>query len=247
VPIATQQKILVKLRKLVASGQFAINSRLPPERRLCEDLGVSRTGLRAALARLEAEGKLWRHVGKGTFVGSRPTVDTTTLPIIRQLTSPAEVMEVRLLIEPRIASLAALRATPADIGHMERCLEKLDRALEQKGRQEGALYDRWDGTLHQSIAESTQNALLLALFNSLNSVRNLSSWGRLQTAALNKERWLLYCRQHRAVVEAIASRDPAAAERAMRNHLETVQKNILDVAFSPPDDGDPLPSTQTFS
>jgi DNA-binding FadR family transcriptional regulator len=142
-------------------------------------------------------------------------------------------MEVRLLIEPRIASLAALRATAGDIGHMEKCLTKLDRAVEQRsGSQNGALYDHWDGTLHRAIAESTRNALLLTLFDSLNSVRNLSSWGRLQAAALNKKRWLLYCRQHRSVIEAITSRDPVEAERAMRQHLETVQKNLLDVAFS---------------
>jgi DNA-binding FadR family transcriptional regulator len=101
--------------------------------------------------------------------------------------------------------------------------------------------------LHRAIAESTQNALLLALFDAVNSVRSLSSWGRLQSAALNKQRWLLYCQQHRLVVQAIASRDPAGAERAMRQHIEIVQKNLLDVAFSSHDQAEEPARTESGS
>ena len=151
---------------------------------------------------------------------------------IGQFTNPAEVMEVRILIEPRIANLAAMYATLADIDHMKRCLEKLEYAVAYKGNgKDGVIYDRWDGTLHRAIAESTGNTLLLILFDSLNSVRSHYMWGRLQTAAMTNTRWQLYCRQHRRVVEAIALRDAILAERSMHEHLEAVRNNLLEVKF----------------
>lgn len=220
---------LAKLRKYLTPDKFPVNSRLPPERQLAIDLDVSRSALREGLAILEAEGKLWRHVGKGTFVGSRPAPQSDGFSLVSKLTSPVEVMEVRLLIEPRIASLAAMRAKAADITHMQRCLDKLDGALRRgDSADEGRIYDKWDGTLHHAIAEATHNSLLLTLFDAVNEVRSLSIWGRLQTAAMTKERWCLYGEQHRAFVDAIADRDPTGAERLMRHHLETVQKNLVD-------------------
>lgn len=223
---------LVKVRKLLASDRFPINSRLPPERDLARELSVSRSALRGGLARLEAEGRVWRHVGKGTFVGSRPTAKAHELALVTQLTSPVEVLEVRLLIEPRIAGLAALRATPADISHMERCLDKLEQTVRRSGaNSDNRIYDEWDGTLHRAIAEATHSPLLLALFDSINAYRTFTTWGRMQSAALTKERWELYCRQHRSFVEAIENRDPGRAEARMLEHLETVQKNILDKLY----------------
>ena len=70
------QSALIQLRAYLAQQRLPVNSRLPPERELCRALGVTRTAVRNALATLEAEGQLWRHVGKGTFVGTRkPRID----------------------------------------------------------------------------------------------------------------------------------------------------------------------------
>jgi DNA-binding FadR family transcriptional regulator len=227
------EESLAKLRKYLSVEKLPDNSRLPTERKLCTVLGVSRSALREGLAVLEAEGKVWRHVGKGTFVGGRPAAATTDVSLVSQYTSPAEIMEVRLLIEPRIAGLAAMRAKSGDIAHMQRCLDKLDGALNKgDSADEGRIYDKWDGTLHLAIAEATHNSLLLSLFNAINSVRSLPLWGRLQTAAMTQDRWRLYGEQHRNFVDAIADRDPASSERRMRHHLETVQKNLLDALHS---------------
>src|SRR5215470_17906506 len=100
-----------KLSQLLASGRYPAQSRLPPERELSVLLGVSRSGLREGLEILEAEGRIWRHVGKGTYVGPRPLEGASGLDLITAITSPAEVLEVRLLVEPLIARLAAMRAT----------------------------------------------------------------------------------------------------------------------------------------
>ncbi len=215
------QSALTQLRAYLAQRQLPVNGRLPPERELCRVLGVTRTALRKALAALEAEGQLWRHVGKGTFVGSRPIEDLTDIATITGRTNPVEVMRARQLIEPEIARLAALNATGRDIEEMRLCMAK-SRAADT-WRQ----YESWDNRLHRVVAESTQNHLLLALFDMLNSVRRAIAWGRLRHNKLRPDPDHHSFAEHEALVEAIAERDMDRAAQAMRRHLESVERNLL--------------------
>ena len=111
-------RALAKLRQLLESGEYQVNSRLPAERELAVQLGLSRGALRGGFEVLEAEGKVWRHVGKGTFVGNRPLDDISIPSLVTSGTSPTEILEARLLIEPLLARLAAVRATEADLTHL---------------------------------------------------------------------------------------------------------------------------------
>ena len=97
---------------MLRENRFQPQSRLPSERELAKQLAVSRMSLRTGLERLEADGRIWRHVGQGTFVGPRPEMPPKQLGFITANTSPAEVLEARLtdLTEapPRVGELAAL-------------------------------------------------------------------------------------------------------------------------------------------
>ena len=97
---------LVQLRAYVAQGEFSINQRLPPERELCEQLGLARSELRKAFAVLESEGTIWRHVGKGTFVGSGhgEGSDLQSIASIAKRTTPQQVMHARIVLEPQLAA-----------------------------------------------------------------------------------------------------------------------------------------------
>ena len=217
-----------RLRRLLDSGRYPLGTRLPPERALAGELGISRTLLRNTLDRLEAEGRLWRHVGQGTFVGGRPVRGSAELAVIGGLTSPAEVMEVRVMIEPRAARLAAIRATGDDIAHLRHCFDKSIAAPNY------ANYARWDATLHRAIAEAARNALLLSLFDAVNAVRQQPSWSRLWQCALSEERKTTYRRQHKAIIDSVAVHDAAGAEEAMRMHVQTVGRFLLSEAGRPP-------------
>ena len=105
------QGVLTQLRAYLAHAGGLAGARLPPERQLAEELGVSRGTLRHALADLEAEGLIWRHVGRGTFIGNRPVDTVQDLSEVTRRTNPAGVMEARLSLEPELARLAALHAT----------------------------------------------------------------------------------------------------------------------------------------
>ena len=221
--MASKDDLLKRLNGILESGRFPNQSRLPPERELAVELGTTRTHLRPALAVLEAEGKIWRHVGQGTFVGRRSPAGAPALNLLMQTTNPTEIMETRLIIEPQVAGLAALRATAGDLAHLHRCLEKgIASVTDIK------TYELWDAGLHEAIAESSHSALLGALLKALSALRESDAlWGRLKQASLTRERQYVYNDQHRRCVETICNRDATAAEAAMREHLSTVQMDLF--------------------
>jgi DNA-binding FadR family transcriptional regulator len=215
---------LTQLRAYLAQSDLPGNARLPPERELVEILGVSRGDLRKALAVLEREGELWRHVGKGTFVGARPIDELSTVAAISGKTSPAEVMRTRLLIEPVIAREAALNGTAEDIVEMRICLKGAREARTWR------FYENWDNRLHRTIAQAAHNVPMLAMFDTLNTVRRAVVWGRLRPAGDRPEPDHHSFAQHDAIVAAIEDRDLRAAEFAMRTHLVDVARNLLEVS-----------------
>ena len=85
---------LTQLRAWLAQRDFSENGRLPPERQLIDILGVSRGDLRKALAALESNGELWRHVGKGTFIGARPVEEPSSIALVAEKSNPLDVTPV---------------------------------------------------------------------------------------------------------------------------------------------------------
>ena len=170
---------------------------------------------------VEAEGQIWRHVGKGTFIGSRPVAGQGDVAAIARKTNPGDVMRTRILLEPEVAAVAALNATPAHVAEMRVCLQRSRAA--QTWRQ----YEAWDTRLHRAIAEATQNYLLLALLDMLTAVRRTVTWGRLRVNSERPKPDHHSFAEHEEIVEAIAERDRERAREAMRRHLETVERNLL--------------------
>lgn len=217
------QGALTQLRAYLAQNRQPENARLPSERVLCEVLGVSRGELRKSLAILEAEGAIWRHVGKGTFLGARPVQELSTVGGIADLTNPREVMRARLLFEPLLAGEAALNASAADFEEMGRCLVAARRV--ESWRQ----YENWDNRLHRAVAEAAGNPVLLALFDLLNAVRRTVVWGRLRPQPERPPTDHHSFAEHEAIVAAIRERDVAGATGAMRAHLVRVAQKLIDV------------------
>jgi DNA-binding FadR family transcriptional regulator len=215
------ESALTQLRAYLAQQAFLPETRLPPERELCDILGVSRGDLRKALAILERQGELWRHVGKGTFLGARPTAELFSVADIAAQTNPAEVMRARLAIEPELAREAALHATAGDIETMRLCLLGARRA--ETWRQ----YETWDNKLHRAVAEAAHNALLLAVFDAVNAVRRTVVWGRLRDEGPRPPPDHHSFGEHDAIVRAIEERDLGGAASRMRQHLKQVQLLLL--------------------
>lgn len=212
---------LVQLQAYLAQMDLKGETRLPAERELCESLGVSRGDLRKALAVLEKDGRIWRHVGKGTFVGSGPVEETIGISEIAGRTNPSDVMRARLIIEPEIAREAALHATLDDIAAMRQSLARTREATTWRQ------YETFDNLLHRQIAEASRNNVLLGLFDVLNAVRRTVVWGRLRSDGSRPPDDHHSFADHDRIVQAIADRDLADAAAAMRAHLRQVERRLI--------------------
>jgi DNA-binding FadR family transcriptional regulator len=204
-------------------------SRLPAERELANALGLTRSKLRKGLGRLEAEGLIWRHVGKGTFIG--PQTGARPGPVdfdVETSINPHDLMEARLIFEPRAAALAALRGTPAEFDAISGDFE---RSLAAKSVAE---YEVWDARFHRAIICAARNTLLSKISELIDSIRDERLWGTLKQRSSTPERRTHYSLQHRRILAALTERRGADAEEAMRAHLRDVQRDLLGDATESP-------------
>jgi DNA-binding FadR family transcriptional regulator len=230
--------VLALIGRAIAERGIGPGGRLPTERDLAAASGQSRAAVRRALGILEADGRIVRHVGRGTFLapaagspggdasltGGGPNAGAEEGPDGRNgpaATSPAEIMAVRLLIEPRMMPLAVAAATSADFAEIERCLVKGDEAASYED------FEVWDAALHRAFAAATHNSLLSSVMRMISAARDQPLWGTLKRRSSTPERRDAYRSDHRAITEALAERHAEAATEAMRQHLLRVRANTL--------------------
>ncbi len=218
-----REDAITQVREMIAAGQYAPGDRLPPERELIERLGLSRTMLRRALEVLEREGAIWRHVGKGTFVASHgSSAGTGDLAELSRQVTPVKMMRARLSLEPAIAREAAMNASGEAITRMKLAKERAQSASTWTD------YETHDDLFHRSIAEATDNILLLTLFDQLNQVRRAVAWGNVVRSSERPARDHSSFTQHDRITAAIEGRDPAEAHEAMREHIRSVATRLFE-------------------
>ncbi|HKA80683.1 MAG TPA: FCD domain-containing protein [Xanthobacteraceae bacterium] len=219
---------LARLRDLLCTDRIGASGRLPAERLLAAELGVSRRALRHALDILEAEGRVTRHQGRGTFVTDARLGTESLVRELAKLNNPVDTLEARLAIEPPQARLAALRATPGDI-------DKLFEAAEaSRNAKDPASYEKADAAFHRRVAAAARNPLLIAIFDAVLEIASEGSWrhGRETAHCINRQ--AEYAAAHRRIAVAIAARNATLAEEAMRAHLNAVQQQLIEHAFPRP-------------
>lgn len=206
----------------ISTGAWKPGERLPAERELVERFGLARNTLRKILDRLETKGVITRHVGRGTFVAELSADHPSSDELVRKIhrASPAEVMDIRLMLEPQSCELAAARATASDFAEMERCLRECETAKSV------AAFEMWDGRLHQRIIAAARNQLLADIYDAINGVRRTAQWGKLKERSLTVERRAIYQEQHRRIVGALRQRDGEAARADIRDHLLSVRESL---------------------
>lgn len=209
-----------RIRNYIDDTALNHNDRLPPERELGALFGVSRGELRKALAVLEADGVIWRHVGRGTFIGARPVLNLAETAYLGKITTPAQVIAARLAIEPELARLAALYGSRTD------CQRIGSFALRCRQATDWRSYEAADNNLHQAIAQATRNKLLVYLFDTLNVVRRSTVWGQLRSSKLPPPNHGSFD-EHDAILAAIDAHDGNLAAARMRDHLISVRERVL--------------------
>jgi DNA-binding FadR family transcriptional regulator len=218
-PRRLYRQIGEQIRALIKRGEFAVGSRLPPERDLARQLGVSRPSVREALIALEVEGYVEVRVGSGVYVtGTRAGAAAAALPAD---SGPFELIRARWLIEAECAALAAKSATRAQVRAMEDALDDMNLAVGK-----GAVPLAADRLFHQRIAEASGNSALALVVRTLWDQRTGPLFLRLEHHFDTPALWAVAIREHREIVAAISRHDAGAARSAMRRHMNQAAKRF---------------------
>ena len=218
--MSTTDLLVERIRQMIATQGFDHNDRLPSEREMCTTLEVTRNQLRQALHRLESMGLIWRHVGRGTFVGARPVLNLEEVSYLCSQVTPAQVASVRLTIEPELARLAATNSTSKDREDLHRCADSCREAQDWRS------YEASDNKFHFTIARSAKNKLFLHYFETLNVVRRSMFWGHPRTTLRPTCDYSSF-QEHDLIIQAIVSQDADFASHCMSKHLRAVYSRIL--------------------
>ncbi|GIW08744.1 MAG: GntR family transcriptional regulator [Dehalococcoidia bacterium] len=213
------EQIYFWLKERIIIGELKAGERLSVDQ-IATEIGVSRTPVRDAVNRLALEGMLVVHPRRGTVVGSLSVQD------IR------EVYQIRIFLEPAVAEYAAEHATDqliADLNELQAEWEKIDPAEVYRDFAVTSRYVEINAAFHQRIAAQTKNRRLEQ------TVVSLYLQPRMATLIFGSNYQGPYRRmqEHRAIIDAIARRDPAGAYRAMRDHLRYAASNLTDFLSEP--------------
>jgi DNA-binding FadR family transcriptional regulator len=226
-PIVSQrlyQQVADSIRKQIQSGSMPPGSRLPSEKLLAQQLGVSRPTVREAMIALEIAGLVEIRTGSGSYVRHR---DTIAAPSVDTGPGPIELLNARILIEGEIAAEAAQRATPEDLVEIAQTLTEMESIIARGEHSRSA-----DQDFHVSIARASGNDVLASIVGELwagmfsplfHQFSERTRLVRRQDAALN---------EHRAIYAALRTHDAIGARAAMRHHLMQVQAVLADAELS---------------
>lgn len=216
--VNSREELLQQWHQAVAEGLLPPGSRLPNERLISELSGLSRSTVRAFLAKLEHGGHIRRHVGRGTYVAEVPTSDKLA-GSAGAFWTPAELLEFRLATEPSLVELIVLKATDEQ-------LEQLS-ILAQRGREVRHWQDaeRSDRAFHKALFDITGNRLFEEIGRQLSEARDSRTWQRLKEGSFSLQEWAVYQREHETIAAALFDRNAETARNALKRHLGGVRMN----------------------
>lgn len=218
--LGVSDRLSERLEQLIFSGRIPVGERLPTERALATMLQVSRSSVREALRELQLKGLVDRRQGRGTTVVEHDRSPITELigllkPEQRQL---REILDFRMAIEPPIAARAAERVTHTELSRLTKTLARFDDASTASAHAE------LDVAFHLLVARATHNPLLVRVTEV--SAEWMAS-SRASTLMTTKRR-LASKAGHNRILTALRAADPAAAEKAMMDHVRGVAEIVLD-------------------
>lgn len=215
------EQIAEQIEQLIVSGKLRSGDRLPTERELAEQFQASRTAVREAMKTLAQKGLVDMRPGRGTIVidGTSQAMRHSLGLMMRvgQVGGSDDLVEVREILEPEIAALAAARARAADIATLQAAVKVMDASMNDADS-----YITADNDFHRALAAATRNTLILAFVDSI--VGLLSEQRKhIFTVSGGPERGQLH---HKHLLDAITARDSAAARAAMHAHLQQVRADV---------------------
>ncbi|BAV51457.1 GntR family transcriptional regulator [Mesorhizobium sp. 113-1-2] len=220
-PKLVANDIATALKKRISSGEWIENGRMPPERDLASEFGVARNTVRRAVSFLEDDGTVVRHVGRGTFLTATNPASMAAVVGRMEGTSPADMMEIRQLLEPAAAAFAATNASAMELNAVREAHKIASESQDMPD------FEHWDAEFHHRIFACSRNDFLKEIHNLMRILRNQAPWFEMKKRSFSEERRSIYCSEHQTILDALLRRDPESASQAMLAHLRTVERNLL--------------------
>lgn len=208
--------IVSMIEDLIASGKLSAGERIPAERDLAEKFGVSRNTVREAIKALSEKAVVVSRRGAGTFV-AEGALGCMIDGVTRRRQRLAEIFELRKILEPQLARLAAQRITPSFIAALEETVEEQHQAL-ATGRGQVELDERF----HRLVVGATENSVLCDVYEKLHEVLAESRIRELQSP----ERNMHSLDHHRQLLHALRNHAAEEATELMHRHMEQIEKNL---------------------
>ncbi|WP_316860916.1 FadR/GntR family transcriptional regulator [uncultured Cohaesibacter sp.] len=214
-PVRVYRQVADDLQDRIVAGEFPEGGKLPTERSLATEYGVSRTCVREALLAMEISGLVSIRVGSGVFVlPSSEKVRTDER-------SPSEILEARLIVEPELCALAAERATPEELEAIGKCLTVMhDEQTKETETEQG------DREFHRLIAEAARNSMLYDVVVGIWKEMEDPMWQALQKHIRNPSLRLGWIEDHHDILSALKSGDKRKARHAMKAHIKRVTSTL---------------------
>jgi GntR family transcriptional repressor for pyruvate dehydrogenase complex len=212
------QKVMEQIRDMIEDGTLKKGDRLPSERELADQLGVSRTSIREAVRALEVIGLIESKQGEGNFISEHPEdglFQSLSLLFMLRSNNLAEILELRKIVDAGTAALAAENIKTEQ-------LEKLRGIIQQFKMKDEKANANLDLEFHYTVAEASANYLVLEIYKAVYTLLDQFITGarkRIIEDPMNQD---ILLDQHEEIFNAIEAHDPIASEKAMKNHLNFV-------------------------
>lgn len=210
--------VYVQLKEAIHNNHYQYDERLPPERELATTYKVSRGAIRSALQRLEKSHLVRIKARSGNFAIYNPQFQKDD---IAEYTSPMELIQTRLAIEPYIVKLAVINASNRDLKQLEDAVNQLEHT-----RDDSDAFSIADEAFHLILAQCSQNPLLIWMYQRINDIRSHTQWAARKDNVLTPTAIDLYNMQHRAILSGIKRRDTAFAMGMMTKHLHQAKSDL---------------------
>ena len=216
-PQRLYRQIAEQLRALIGKGEFAAGARLPAERDLARQLGVSRPTVREALIALEVEAWVEVRTGSGVYVLDRKDASRRSQAelLAPEEWGPLELIRARRVIEGETAAIAALLAKRKDVDAMRKAIASMTADADQ-----GVMPLAGDRAFHTAIAQASANTVLVETVQTFWDSRRGPLFMRLGGHFETVRSWRAAIQEHLAILEAVQQHDAPAARAAMQDHMD---------------------------
>lgn len=204
----------------ILSCSFKVGDKLPTERELCEQFGVSRAPIRQALSALEMNGYTYSRQGEGVYVKNNQDASVAAATDnFLETVSPEDIVEVRMNIEPLIARFAAERATSEDNKELQYIISKMEEETKK-----GIYVQETDCALHLALARASHNDLYIKIMTDIiHTMKQQNLWGFMRDRTVTRAEYLsVNFNEHKQLIKAIEEHNPEEAVKVMSAHMQNL-------------------------